>query len=100
MKTIFFSIVMLFILQVSFAQKNKSYIDSINAYQKNYAASHEVVKGSDRKFFRFFAADKNFKVQCRFQKSTDSSLVIMKTSGTKIPQKDFIRYGMLLFNNT
>ena len=97
MKAIFFSTVTLFILQVSFAQKNKTYIDSISAYQKNYAASHEVVRGSDKKFFRFFSADKNFKVQCRFQKATDSSLVIMKTSGTKIPQKDFIRYGKLIF---
>jgi len=88
---------MLFCLQLAFAQKNKNYTYSINAFQKKYVSSHEVVKAKDRKFFHFFSATENYKVKCNFEKSTDTNLVIMKTSGKKIPEKDFIRYGKLVF---
>ena len=88
---------MLFCLQISIAQKNNSYSFLIKAYQKNYAASHEVVKANNTKFFRFFTADEKYKVKCNFDKSTDTTAVVMKTSGTKIPQKDFVRYGKLSF---
>jgi uncharacterized protein len=86
-----------FWLYVACAQKSKSYTSIIKAYQKNYVSTHEVVKGNNRKFFRFFAADEHFKVQCQFEKSTDTITVTMKTSGKTIPQKDFIRYGKLVF---
>ncbi|MGF2413318.1 MAG: DUF1684 domain-containing protein, partial [Ferruginibacter sp.] len=56
-----------------------------------------VVKGANRKYFRFYAADKNYKLNCSFIKSIDTGLVIMKTSGKTIPEKDFIRYGKLVF---
>ena len=85
-------------IQISFAQKNKSYADSVKAYQKNYVALHEVVKGKERKLFRFFAADETYKLQCSFIKSSDTAVVKMKTSGKTIPQKDFIRYGKLFFS--
>jgi uncharacterized protein len=89
--------ILIFCLQISFAQKNNSYSFLIKEYQKNYTSSHEVVKGNNRKFFRFFTADEKYKVKCNFEKSTDTAAVIMKTSGTKIPQKDFVRYGKLSF---
>jgi uncharacterized protein len=90
---------LIFFLCVFFiqAQTNKDYITKIKTYQRNYAAMHEVVKGSNKKYFRFYNADENFKLQCQFEKSADTSVVIMKTSGTKIPQKDFVRYGKIYF---
>lgn len=95
---LFYSTVLLFCITISCtAQKRNGYTDSIIAYQKNYAATHEVVKENDKKFFRFFPADKKFLVQCRFQRSTDSSVVRMNTSGKTIPQKDYFRYGKLIF---
>ena len=97
MKKYIFLIITIFCLQISFAQKSKTYTDSIKAFQKNYITSHEVVKIADRKFFRFYTAGKTYAVQCTFEKSTDTTVVVMKTSGKKIPQKDFIRYGKLLF---
>ena len=97
MKKYTFLLIAIFCLQISFAQKSKTYTDSIKVFQKNYVTSHEVVKGTDRKFFRFFEADKTYAVKCTFEKSTDTTVVVMKTSGKKIPQKDFIRYGKLLF---
>ncbi|MBP6025516.1 DUF1684 domain-containing protein [Ferruginibacter sp.] len=82
---------------VAVAQKKTTYTNSINSFQKKYVATHEVVKGKERKLFRFFAADENFKIQCRFESATDTAVISMKTSGKTIPQKDFKRYGKLLF---
>ena len=79
------------------AQQDAGYIKAITAYQKKYVALHEVVKGKDKKFFRFFPADKNYLVKCSFEKLHDTAMVIMKTSGTKIPEKDFTRYGKIMF---
>lgn len=80
-----------------FSQTGKDYVNALKTYQRNYITTHEVVKGPGKKQFRFYAVDEKFKVQCRFEKSTDTSIVIMKTSGTKIPQKDFVRYGKIHF---
>lgn len=86
------------LFQPALAQRDKAYVQDIKKYQDNYIKSHEVVKGSDKKFFRFFSPDKNFLVRCQFERSTDTSVVIMKTSGKKIPEKDFIRYGKIKFS--
>lgn len=80
-----------------FSQTGKDYVNALKTYQRNYVTTHEVVKGTGKKQFRFYAVDEKFKVQCRFEKSTDTSVVVMKTSGTKIPQKDFVRYGKIYF---
>lgn len=95
-KNLFFIGIILF-SQICLAQKSKTYADTIKKFQKNYITTHEVVKGSDKKYLRFYSANENYKLNCQFVKSTDTSLVIMKTSGKTIPQKDFIRYGKLLF---
>ena len=79
------------------AQQDAAYIKAITSYQKNYVAMHEVVKGKDKKFFSFFPADEHFLIKCRFERTSDTAVVIMKTSGKKIPEKDFIRYGKLIF---
>ncbi|MGG9962935.1 DUF1684 domain-containing protein [Ferruginibacter sp. SUN106] len=97
MRLIYSTLILFFISFAGTAQKRNAYPDSIVAYQKNYTTTHEVVKGNDKKFFRFFPADKKFLVQCRFQRSTDSSVVRMNTSGKTIPQKDYFRYGKLIF---
>ncbi len=97
MKKIYFLMILFCVVFGAVAQKGTAYTNGINAWQKNYVASHEVVKGKDRNFFRFYPADENYKINCRFEKSADTTVVIMKTSGKKIPQKDFIRYGKLLF---
>lgn len=91
------TLIFTFFILTGFAQKNTAYQDFLKAYQKNYVAMHEVVKGKNRKLFRFYTPDETYKVSCRFEASTDTTVIIMKTSGTKIPQKDFIRYGKLFF---
>ena len=86
-----------FIFLNSFSQTGKDYVNTLKTYQRNYVTTHEVVKGINKKHFRFYPVAESFKIQCRFEKPTDTSVVIMKTSGTKIPQKDFVRYGKIHF---
>jgi len=87
----------LFIPFSGIAQSGAAYINAIKNYQKKYVAGHEVVSGSNKKYFRFYNADENFKVKCRFERSNDTAVVRMKTSGKTIPQKDFMRYGKITF---
>ena len=91
------TVIFLFVLSGLFAQSGTAYINGIKTYQKKYVAEHEVVSAGNKKYFRFYNADENFKVQCRFEKSNDTAVVRMKTSGKTIPQKDFMRYGKISF---
>ena len=97
MKKIYAVVMVLCTGFAAMAQTGTAYVNSMKAYQKNYVTTHEVVKGKDRTFFRFYDVDERYKINCRFEESTDSTILPMKTSGTKIPQKDFIRYGKLFF---
>lgn len=72
-----------------------TYKDSVEYFQKNYVATHEVVKGNDRDLFRFYKADKKYQVTARFEKIVDTTGFIMKTSGTKRPT--YFRYGTIYF---
>ena len=95
MKRILFLISLTFFVSGLNAQVGKKYIDLIKAYQKNYVDSHEVVKGKDRKYFRFFPISQANQVNCRFEKIIDTIGFTMKTSaGT---EKPFFRYGKLYF---
>jgi uncharacterized protein len=97
MKSILFFAVLFLNARYSPAQNNKTYTDSIKTYQQNYVTVHEVVKGKSKKYFRFFPVDKVYRMHCRFEASADTAMVIMKTSGKKIPEKYFIRYGKIFF---
>lgn len=97
MKFYFF---VLFFISFITAHGQKNYADSLEAFQKNYVATHEVVKGKDRSRIHFFAIDKNYCVVASFEKKQDGSWFQMQTSG---PIKKLYRvYGVLHFiiNNT
>jgi len=78
--------------------QQSAYINTINTYQKNYVKAHEVVKGKERKLFRFYTANETYKLQCKFEALHDTTVLHMKTSGKSIPVKDFVRYGKLVFS--
>ena len=90
----------LFIGGLTANAQQQSYKDSIESFQKNYVATHEVVKGTDRDFFRFFKVDPSYRVVARFEKLPDTTGFIMKTSGTR--KTTYLKYGILYFtiNNT
>jgi len=73
-----------------------SYTKYITKYQKDYVKKHEVVKKEDHRYFRFFPASADYKVQATFTRIVDSIGFIMPTSGTK--SKKFFRYGKVDFD--
>ncbi|MBX2930856.1 MAG: DUF1684 domain-containing protein [Chitinophagaceae bacterium] len=93
-KQIILSILTLLFCANVFAQEN--YQQKIKAYQKNYVQEHEVVKGKDKKNFKFFKPNSRYHVMATFTKMNDSVGFIMKTSGTR--DKKFFRYGIINFS--
>lgn len=76
------------------AQKT-SYHSSIKQYWKQYSDTHEVVKGKDRLFLRFFKPDASYRVTAAFTPITDTVGFLVRTSGKKTPR--YFRYGTLHF---
>ena len=77
------------------AQKKDFYAASIKAYQKMYVDSHEVVKGKERKHFRFFPINKDYNVSAYFERVFDTVGFTMPTSAGTV--KYFYKYGRLDF---
>jgi uncharacterized protein (DUF1684 family) len=73
----------------------KSYSDSLQSYINNYVKEHEVVRGDDKKYFRFFPIDKNYRVVADFEKPTDNKWFSLETSGRE--KKTYRVYGILSF---
>lgn len=90
-----FTAIFFFFLSTAIAQKNNVYNKTLLAYQKNYVTTHEVVKEADRKYFKFFKPDSNYRFNCRLELSHDTTTVTMKTSANTT--KYFRRYGQIVF---
>ena len=89
-------IALLVLGKIGLAQNTTTaYSDSINAYQKNYINTHEVVKGEDRKYVHFFAPDETYKVLANFEKIDDKQSFSMPTSTKKMQQ--YFKYGRITF---
>jgi len=86
---------LLFLSAFAGAHAQKSYKDSLQEYIRNYEKNHEVVKGGDKKFFRFFPVDEQYRVIAEFQKATASKWLQLETSGRE--RKTFRVYGTLSF---
>lgn len=74
----------------------KSYADSIKAYLNTYVETHDVISGEDKKYFRFFEPNKDYRVNAKFTKSNDNKWFKMETSG--VIKKTFRVYGTLSFS--
>ena len=96
MNRIFFSSLFILFSLPGYAQIN-TFKDSIETYQVEYVMNHEVVKGDDHQYIRFFPANEHYRVVAEFSPiTTDTNGIIMKTSGTKV--KKFYRYGIARFS--
>jgi hypothetical protein len=60
-----------------------TYTDSLLQFRNNYVQTHEVVKGNDSMYFRFFPVDEKYRVNASFEKLNDPTGFIMKTSGPR-----------------
>lgn len=61
------------------AQK-KTYADSLRDFREDYVTKHEVVKGEDKSFLRFFPVNKSFRINCTVEASPDTGWFKMATS--------------------
>ncbi|HVZ55559.1 MAG TPA: DUF1684 domain-containing protein [Chitinophagaceae bacterium] len=78
------------------AQLPQSYADSLALFRQDYMAHHDVIRGADTAFFRFFAADPAYRVRARFEKTDHTPWFRMETSG---PIKKIFRvYGLVHFS--
>lgn len=75
--------------------QQSDYFRKLKKYQEKYKADHEVVKGKEKKYFRFFRVDPKFSVKAKFERIYDTAGFIMKTSGKKTPK--YFTYGRLSF---
>lgn len=89
-----YNLVVCLLLSVSLNAQH-AYKDSLKKFQENYVATHEVVKGDDKVYFRFFPINSNYRVSCSFEKLTDVVGFTMKTSGAV--DQHFYKYGRIHF---
>jgi uncharacterized protein len=94
MKAFLFSL-MLFVCLGASSQK-KSYADSLLLFQKKYVASHEIIKQPDKKYFRFFPVQRQYRVKAVFERLSDTVGFNIATSGKA--SKHYFRYGILKFS--
>ena len=90
---IFFIVVSLLFVHISFAQK--SYNDSIEAYYRKYVKEHEVVTGKDKELMSFFAVNEKYRIVCGFERTTNSPWFRMESSGPI--KKNYRVYGIIHF---
>lgn len=75
--------------------QNKSYNDTILAFQQNYVATHEVLEQSDKKFLRFYSPNENYRIDASFKRIEDKTGFDMNTSSGK--KSHYFIYGLLSF---
>lgn len=85
----------LFILAGITSSAQTGYKDSISLFLKKYVNDHQVILGANKKFFRFFPVDEQYRVAARFTPAKDSSWFEIPTSSGK--NKKYRKYGWLNF---
>jgi uncharacterized protein len=90
--TIFFVFVVLLLNQLA---AQTAYKNNLKAFRSKYVTSHEVVKGKDKQFFRFYTIDSTYKINAAFERILDTTGFTMKTSaGTT---QHYFKYGRASF---
>ncbi len=92
----FFVSLFFFLVSMQCMSQPGVYEDSMRLFQKKYVANHEVVKGNEKAYIRFFKIVPGYRVSAHFEKLSDTAGFVMKTSGTK--NKSYLRYGKLHFS--
>lgn len=73
----------------------QSYSDSLQTYLEHYVKDHEVVRGTEKKYFQFYPINENFRVIAGFEKATNNKWFSMETSG--LQKKTYRVYGTVTF---
>jgi len=94
--TVIIQLLLIFSFTTQRTDAQTSYIDSMQAWRNNYIDTHELLKTpEERSLLRFYPLDAGYKVECTFEKASNSPWSPMPTSGTvtKMARK----YGVLTF---
>ena len=73
----------------------QSYTDSMNLYQENYVAQHQVVQGKDKAYMHFFPVDPDYRVKATVNYVDQSPWVAFATSSGA--RKNYRVYAVLHF---
>jgi hypothetical protein len=76
--------------------QQNAFVDSTKNYVNNYIKTHDVIKGEDIKYFRFFEPDETYNVKAAFTKVNNGKWFQMETSGPM--KKTFRVYGTASFS--
>ena len=72
-----------------------SYNDSLQTFLDRYVKSHEVVRGTDKKYFQFYPINESYRVTASFEKAKDNKWFTMETSG--YDKRTYRVYGVVSF---
>lgn len=89
------ALIIFFLFSQSIIAQDKTYKDSILAFQANYVDKHEVVGKDDKKYIQFYDVDENYRVKASFERIIDTKGFNMGTS-TGLKRKHY-KYGLLTF---
>lgn len=96
MKKIFVVVSFLLINLIAIAQQNTSdYVYLLRNFQKAYVATHDVVKGKDTAYIKFFPIDSSYHVTAVFERIKDSTGFTMQLSESKTAT--YFKYGKVIF---
>jgi uncharacterized protein (DUF1684 family) len=84
-----------FILLFTRVSAQDTYKDSLQTYINDYVKNHEVVKEKDKKYFRFFPVNENYRVTADFTKANNSPWFSVQTSGQQ--RKMYRVFGTVTF---
>jgi uncharacterized protein (DUF1684 family) len=84
------------ITTIATVAQDNLYLDSMKAYRQHYVEEHEVVKGVDKNYFRFYDADPAFRVTATLERINDlKGFDMLTSSGIK---RKYYKYGLLTFS--
>jgi uncharacterized protein len=73
----------------------QTYNDSLREYQAAYVKKHDIVKGNDKKFLRFFPVNEQYRVTAKFERIDEVPWFKMETSGKD--KQVYRLYGIVHF---
>jgi len=71
------------------------YKDTMQHYINEYVRNHEVIKGDEKQYFRFYPINEAYKVNAKVVRTPNSNWFMMETSGAM--KKTFRTYAILEF---
>lgn len=88
--------ILLFLSVTHLTRAQHPYLDSLQAWRKNYIETHQLLKTPEqRNLLRFYPLNKNYEVSCSFERLPDSAWFPMPTSSGQ--PKTARKYGRLTF---